>query len=311
MEINNEMIKLIQSKVPLYLNKTYFKIFKDILIDCTKKSLRNKNPNIKKLNNNNKINIFSINKNENLSLWFNIMRNIYITKEMKYYNLKKSILIDDESNLISKEKNEEDYCYVFFQNKKKKYETNNLVYLYLSHLSKIKLRKFEIISKKENISLTNIIRIYLGLCAQNIVSLKINLIDKNDENEINHKNFRIKKDLIKKITLKDEIIKNENINKNGINNETKFNNISFKIKYISELKTNLAKKFINSKKRENNKNIKKNKKDNENDTDNENNNNNDKNDKEKKNKGKLTEDLLNEEFINGLNFVKKKVKTYI
>ena len=220
------------------------------------KCLRRSNSNMKKINcnnkNNDKVDIISINKNEKFSLWFNIMKNIYITKEIKDYNLKKSLLNDNEFNLNQKNKNDEDYCYVFFQNKKKKYETNKLVYLYLSHLSKIKLQQFKIIAKKQNIPLTNILRIYLGLCSENIVSLKMNSLNKNNENEINHKNYH-KNAVIKKLTLKDENIKKENNNKNEINNETKFNNIAFKIKYISDLKTKLAKKFIISRNKEYNK----------------------------------------------------------
>ena len=307
MEINNDTIKIIQSKIPLYLNKTYFRIFKDILIDSTMKSLRNDNFNTKKNNNNdkNKLDITSINKNDKFSLWFNIMKNIYIKKEIKDYNLKKSLL-DNELNLYSN-KNDEDYCYVFFQNKKKKYEKSNLVYLYLSHLSKIKIQKFKIISKKENTPLTNILRIYLGLCAQNIITLKINSIDiNNNENEINHKKLYSRKNLITKLSLKDEITKKDNNIKNEINNETKFNNIAVKIKYISELKTRLAKKFIISRNKENNKKIEKNKNDNENDIDNENNN--DKNEEEKKIPSKISEDLLNEEFIKSLNNLNKKAK---
>ena len=307
MEINNDTIKIIQSKIPLYLNKTYFRIFKDILIDSTMKSLRNDNFNTKKNNNNdkNKLDITSINKNDKFSLWLNIMKNIYIKKEIKDYNLKKSLL-DNELNLYSN-KNDEDYCYVFFQNKKKKYETSNLVYLYLSHLSKIKIQKFKIISKKENTPLTNILRIYLGLCAQNIITLKINSIDiNNNENEINHKKLYSRKNLITKLSLKDEITKKDNNIKNEINNETKFNNIAVKIKYISELKTRLAKKFIISRNKENNKKIEKNKNDNENDIDNENNN--DKNEEEKKIPSKISEDLLNEEFIKSLNNLNKKAK---
>ena len=40
LEMNNETIKIIKSKVPLYQNTAYFKLFKDILIDYTMKYLK-------------------------------------------------------------------------------------------------------------------------------------------------------------------------------------------------------------------------------------------------------------------------------
>ena len=73
MEISNEIMKLIQSKVPCYKNKKYFKIFKDILISSAMESLKLEycKTDIKRNKNNLGNNAFHnlvINKYENSSL---------------------------------------------------------------------------------------------------------------------------------------------------------------------------------------------------------------------------------------------------
>ena len=172
MEMNNDSIKLIQSKVPLYKNDKYFKIFKDIFINCTIKFLRTNNNISTKTDNNNKLENIYFNKTESNFYWKKIMINIFTPKKIKTYNLKKNLLMDEDYIVNRKEKGE-DYCFIFTKNHKP-YETNNLVYLYLYHLSRMKLQKLNILSKKEKTPLTNIARIYLGLCAQNIGVITIN-----------------------------------------------------------------------------------------------------------------------------------------
>ena len=43
MEIKNETLKLIKSKVEFFNNKKYFKIFKDILLNLSMKCMKNEN----------------------------------------------------------------------------------------------------------------------------------------------------------------------------------------------------------------------------------------------------------------------------
>jgi hypothetical protein len=77
----------------------------------------------------------------------------------------------------------------------------------------MKLQKLNILSKKEKTPLTNIARIYLGLCAQNIGVMTIN---KAKETKIINENIASTKNLTKEmnLNLKDDIKKNENIQKN-------------------------------------------------------------------------------------------------
>lgn len=234
--MNDETIKLIQSKVTLFKNQKYFKLFKDIFIKCTMKLMKNDNYINNKNINNNKIDNISINKNENSAYWTKIMKNIYMPKKIKGYILKKNILTDEEYNLDSN-KDRIDYFYVFFKNNKT-YETNNLVYLYLSYLSKIQLQKLNIISKKEKAPLTNIARIYLGLCAQKIGIMAVNR--KKQIKNITNENLPMIKKSTNECHLDEDTTKEENSPKNKINNEknNKINDYIVKIKYISDLKKN-------------------------------------------------------------------------
>ncbi len=324
MEISNEIIKIIQLKVTFYKNKKYFKIFKDILINTAMKTIKNeminkytdyKDLKINK-NNKNKLKSLSINQYEKNSLWLNIMKNIFINKEIKDYNLKNNLIVRNEYNPYNQEK-KEDYCYVFPKNKKCQYEINNLVYLYLSHLSDLKIQRLNIISKKEKTPLTNIVRIYLGLCAQSLGLLKTKKkTNEEDSNSVNEKSSN-KKILLKKISLNNDYNdikintnKKDNFSKNNnnINNLSKFNNNIIQRKYISDIKIKLAQKMSilkNQSNKENNKNNKiilnKNKNDindNSNTSDNE----------VEKNKDEFNNDIISEEFIKSLNNLNKKNK---
>ena len=243
--MNNDSIKLIQSKVPLYKNDKYFKIFKDIFINCTMKFLRNNNNISTKTDKNDKLENIYFNRTESSIYWKKIMINIFTPKKIKAYNLKKNLLMDEDYIVNRKEKGE-DYCFIFLKNSKQ-YETNNLVYSYLYHLSRMKLQKLNILSKKEKTPLTNIARIYLGLCAQNIGVITIN---KKNEEKIINENIASTKNSTKELNLnlKDDIIKDENIQKNIKNEKNKINKINDCItqkKYISSLKTRMEKIYKN------------------------------------------------------------------
>ena len=301
LEMNNETIKIIKSKVPLYQNTAYFKLFKDILIDCTMKYLKKDNFNKSKNNNINKNHLgnIPINNYEKTSIWINVMKNIYIEKEIKNYNLKKDFKVNRQYSLTQKEKKEDNYSYIFLENKKNKYKTNNLVYLYLAYLSKIKLQKLNFISQKEKESLINIVRIYLGLCAQHIGLLSFQT--KKLKNGKNNENF-VKKKILKKLTLEDDDLdKKENSSKIKQNIEPKFMIAMGNVNYISNLKKRLAIKYINKKNKENDKiNIEKNSNVILND--------NIVKEEEKVDKDNFSEDLNNEEFIKSLNILNKKNK---
>ena len=310
MEISNEIMKLIQSKVACYKNKKYFKIFKDILISSAMKNLKLKycKTDIKRNKNNlgnNALHNLVINKYENSSLWLIIMKNIFINKEIRDYDLKNNnLIIKNESNIFNKDKKDEDCCYVFPKNKKFQYEINNLVYLYLSHLCEIKIQRLSIIAKKEKTPLTNIVRIYLGLCSQHLGLLKTKKKSFDNESSVSSKKI-----ILKKIAPNDYNEKQLN-SKNNNNNEnvtTTFNNKITKIKYISDLKTKLAKKNVNVKNQSNkdskNKNIDKNKNDSNSDSsvsyD----------DEEEKNKeNNFNNDIIGEDFIKSLHKLNKKNK---
>ena len=300
--MNDETIKLIQSKVTLFKNQKYFKLFKDIFIKCTMKLMKNDNYINNKNINNNKIDNISINKIENSAYWTKIMKNIYMPKKIKGYILKKNILTDEEYNLDSN-KDRIDYFYVFFKNNKT-YETNNLVYLYLSYLSKIQLQKLNIISKKEKAPLTNIARIYLGLCAQKIGIMAVNR--KKQIKNITNENLPMIKKSTNECHLDEDTTKEENSPKNKINKEKnkKINDYIVKIKYISDLKKKLAKKFMIKRNKDKDiKNINKNK--NDKDISNISKN---KIEEEIKNKDNFSDELMSEEFLQNLKNVKTKNK---
>jgi hypothetical protein len=104
MEISNEIMKLIQSKVSCYKNVKYFKIFKDILISSALKILKSQycytDIKIRKKNtDNNKLHNLIINKHEKTSLWLIVMKNVFINKEIRDYDFKNNLENKNELNL--------------------------------------------------------------------------------------------------------------------------------------------------------------------------------------------------------------------
>ena len=122
--------------------------------------------------------------------------------------------------------------------------------------------------------------------------------------------------MLKKLTLLSDyteknistIKKDNNKNYNKINNEHKSNSANkttFQINYISDLKTQLAKRYINSLNKVNKDNNKKDSKININDESNSNNIN---KDDDENNKNKFNTESINDDFIKGLNNLDKKNK---
>ena len=163
MEIKNDTIFQIKTRVLLYRNKRYFKIFRNILISNTLDIISSKNkvhmvssPKIKEASNKGK---------EKIALWK------VITKNMKK---EKEIIDYDFNNYKHKntEENEDEYFLEYLFNQTNVIQVNNLVYSYLNKVANIKLNKLFLISNKDKIPLINLMKIYLGLCLENFISSK-------------------------------------------------------------------------------------------------------------------------------------------
>ena len=163
MEIKNDTIFQIKTRVLLYRNKKYFKIFRNILISNTLDIISSKNkihmvssPKIKESSNKGK---------EKIALWNIISKNIKKEKEIIDY---------DFNNYKNKnnEENEDEYFLEYLFNQTNTIQVNNLVYSYLNKIANIKLNKLFSISTKDKIPLINLMKIYLGLCLENFISSK-------------------------------------------------------------------------------------------------------------------------------------------
>ena len=309
MKNDDGIITLIQSKVPLYKNKTYFKIFKDVLIGLTMLPMKDENNNIIiKLSKNKSNDKISINNSyENNSLWFKIMKNIFINIKIKNYEFKKKLLIKNKFNPKIKDEFEDDYCYDFYNRKNNQYEISKLEYLYLANISKIKLQKLNFISQKEKIPLVNIIKIYFGLCAKNIGLLKIK--QKKDDDEKNNENTS-KKLLLRGFTLidDDDNKKDKTLKFKKPTNESKLFNNVVKIKYISNLKNKLAHKISNKLINSKNSNFKENERNNSSEKNKKEESNNNSFDKKEENKNSFEDDLINDEFFKSIKNLNGKNK---
>jgi len=318
MEIKNETLKLIKAKVELFNNKKYFKIFKDILLNLSMKSLKNENiisdykmkSNNTHMTNNNKYKLNFAKKYSKNYLWLKIVQNIYSKREIKDYDYKNNFTKEKEYN--SNQKNENN-CHVSFKDNIVKYEINNLVYSYLYHLSQIKLQKLLIISKKEKISLIHCVSIYLGLCSQNLGLINFNLEDENKiENSAHRKNFfkmlSIKNDYNKKlmrnnIREKSPKIKNK-IFESKISKFDTSKNI-YRIKSISFSKKNLIRRYMSSKLQKNKDNdLSSSQRNKRNDS----NKNIYKEEEDEKNRNNFNTERMNEEFIKSINDLNQKNK---
>ena len=130
----------INEKVKIFKNKSYYDLFKTILINLSKNiSIYRKQYSLAGRMEKNKNNLNSSNT-DNISFWFYIMK----------------IVLD---KLKAKEK-------TFFI--KNNLDVNPLVFSYLVKLCKIKLAKLEKLSIAENAPMENIIRLYLDLCQKEV-----------------------------------------------------------------------------------------------------------------------------------------------
>ena len=316
MEIKNETLKLIKAKVELFNNKKYYKIFKDILLNISMKSMKNENiisdykmrsSNINMINNN-KYKIGLAKKYSKNYLWLKIVQNIYSKREIKDYDCKHNFVQEKEYNSNQKDENG---CHVSFKKNKVKYEISNLVYLYLYHLSQIKLQKLLIISKKEKISLIHSVIIYLGLCSQNLGLIKI---DHDDEAKIDSSAH--KKHFFKMLTIKNDY--NKKIIRNNIGNkspkiknkiyEPKVTNLYtsksiYRIKNLSFSKKNLMRRYKSSKFQKNKDNDMNNSQRNKR---NDSNKNIYKEEEDEKNRNNFNTERMNEEFIKSINDLNQK-----
>lgn len=166
MEIKNDTIYQIETKVFLYKNEKYYPIFRNIFINDTLNFLLKKRHDIIHKS---PIREGSKQNQENLSLWNIVTNNLKKKKEIIDYDLNNYIRNQNHEN-------EDDYFFQYLKNQTKVIEINNLVYLYLRRISKIKLHRLISISNRDKIPLINLMKIYLGLCSQNFASLNKKII---------------------------------------------------------------------------------------------------------------------------------------
>ena len=318
MEIKNETLKLIKSKVEFFNNKKYFKIFKDILLNLSMKCMKNENiileyklksSNINMINNN-KYKVGLAKKYSNKYLWLKIVQNIYSKREIKDYDYKNNFVQEKEYNSNT---NDEDNCHVSFKDNKVKYEINNLVYSYLYHLCQLKLQKLLTISKKEKISLIHSVSIYLGLCSQNLGFIKMDLDDEEKNDSSSHrKNFfkmlSIKSDYNKKLNRnkireKSLIINNKIYESKATNFGT--NKSIYRVKNLSFTKKNLIRRYKSSKFQKTKDNVINNSQRNKR---NDSNKNIYKEEEDEKNMNNFNTERMNEEFIKSINDLNQKNK---
>ena len=198
MEIKNDTIYQIKTKVLLYKNKKFFPIFRNIFINNTLDFLSSKNKT--HMISNQKIKEISNQNKEKTSLWHFVTKNI----------IKETNIIDYDLNnyrMNHNEENEDEYFIEYLKEQNKTLQISNLVFLYLNRISILKLNKLQSISLKDKIPLINLMKIYLGLCSQNFSIKKKRVTIK--EETITPKSFS--KKITKKFTLneKNNIIKEE------------------------------------------------------------------------------------------------------
>ena len=265
MEIKNDTIYQIKAKVLLYKNKKYFPIFRNIFINNTLKYIFSKNKT--HMISNQKIKEISNQNKEKVSLWLFVTKNI----------MKETNIIDYDLNnyrMIHNEENEDEYFLEYLKEQNKVLQISNLVFLYLNRISIMKLNKLQLISLKDKIPLINLMKIYLGLCSQNISYKKKRVTIKEDN--ITPKSFS--KKLTKKFTL--------NERNNSIKEESKIKKIPIvKIKKEKKLNESIRRSIsINQSKID------------------------EENEKEKNDSGSLYDEMINEQIQRSINKLNKKNK---
>lgn len=203
MEIKNDTIFQIKTKVLLYRNRKYFKIFRNILIANTLDIMSSKNkvhmvsnPKIKETSNKGK---------ETITLWEIISKNIKKEKEIINYDF-------NNYKQRKNDENDDEYFLTYLINQTNVIQVNNLVYSYLNKIAIIKLNKLLSLSNKDKIPLINLMKIYLGLCFQNFLfSKRMNKTISDERNP--------QKIIIKNITKRYKANEKINVNKKDVFNE--------------------------------------------------------------------------------------------
>lgn len=203
MEIKNDTIFQIKTKVLLYRNKKYFKIFRNIFITNTLEIISSKNK--VHMVTNKKIDETTNKAKEKKSLWEVIEKNIKKEKKIIDYDL-------NNYKVRRNEENEDEHFLDYLYNQTNLIQVNNIVYSYLNKVAIIKLNKLLSISNKDKIPLINLMKIYLGLCSENFISLK----RVNNTIAIGRNSQHI---LIKKISKRYKTNEKTNQNRNALLNE--------------------------------------------------------------------------------------------
>ena len=238
MEIKNDTIYQIKTKVFLYKNKKYFNIFRNIFINETLNFIYSKNKY--HIVSNTKIKEISNKNKDKNSLWNIITKSIKKEKEIIDYDL------NNYRINLNEEENEDDYFIQYLKSQTKVIEINNLVYSYLSRICIIKLNKLISISNKDKIPLINLMKIFLGLCSQNFFRINKKIIIKKEGRNPSNNTSKI-------------IQKKQNINEK-INNKKE----ESKIKKIPIIKIKFERKMNDSIKKDISKNQSKLEEENEN-----------------------------------------------
>ena len=222
MEIKNDTIFQIKTKVLLYKNKRYFPLFRNIFINNTLNYLLHKNKS--HIISNTKVKEVSDDK-EKISLWSIVAKNFRKDIEIIDYDL------NNFRRNVNEEK-EEEYFLEYLLNQNGVIQINNLVFSYLNRVANNKITKLLWISNKDKIPLINLMKIYLGLCSQNFISLAI-----KNNTIIGKRNSQIY-NFSKKITKRYKTNERSS-NKNVLNL-----NEDCKIKKIPILKLNVEKRKV-------------------------------------------------------------------
>ena len=210
MEIKNDTIYQIKTKVVLYKNKKYFPIFRNIFITNTLNYLLSKNKS--HITSNQKIKNIKAQNNEIFSLWNIIIKNIEKKTEIIDYDLNNYKSEKKEEN---EEIDEDDNFLQFLMSQYKVIQINNLVFAYLNKICMTKLHKLILISNKDKIPLINLMKIYLGFCSQYFAK---NKTKKVEINEVRNSPASLTKKLSQKFSTNEKIV---NLNEDNNNNKTR------------------------------------------------------------------------------------------
>ena len=210
MEIKNDTIYQIKTKVVIYKNKKYFPIFRNIFITNTLNYLLSKNKS--HITSNPKIKNIQAQNNEIFSLWNVIIKNIEKKTEIIDYDLNNYKSAKKEE---SEEIDEDDNFLQFLMSQYKVIQINNLVFAYLNKICMTKLHKLILISNKDKIPLINLMKIYLGFCSQYFAK---NKTKKVEIIEVRNSPASLTKKLSQKFSTNEKIV---NLNEDNNNNKTR------------------------------------------------------------------------------------------